>query len=97
MRFHLALGFHHKTQTHPVAGQLAGGQPNAKRSHVPQWCEPTAPVAQLLQALLCPGQVIGFLDAGAGEVLTQCGVLRGQGLCGVQRLGAHLAHVVDSH
>jgi len=41
--------------------------------------------------------MVGFLNAGLGELLSQRGAGRGEGLGGVKRLGADLSHVVNAH
>ena len=41
--------------------------------------------------------MVGFLNAGLGKLRSQSGAGRGEGLGGVKRLGADLAHVVNAH
>jgi len=41
--------------------------------------------------------VVGFFAAGFGQLGAQGRVAAGQGLAGVKRLGAHLAHMVHPH
>ena len=41
--------------------------------------------------------MVGFLNAGQSKLVSQRGAGRGEGLRGVKRLGADLAHVVNAH
>jgi hypothetical protein len=41
--------------------------------------------------------MVGFLNAGFGKLLPQCGARRGEGLGGVKRLGADLADMIHTH
>ena len=75
---------------------------DAERARVPERIEQGWTGSKLTQPLRGPGQVIGLLLTGGlqlacqrlvGSLSTACR----QGLGGVQRLGAHFAHVVDPH
>ena len=76
---------------------LASHQPQAKGTDVPQGVEQRGPSAQLVQALLRPGQVVFFLLASLAEMLAQARIARAQGLGGIKRLGADFTHVVHAH
>ena len=96
MCLHLVFGLHHKAQADPVA-QPPGQQAQAKSAGIPQGVEQRGPRAQLGQALAGPGQVVGFLQAGLLELRAQRLIAGHQRLRRVERLGAHLAHMVHPH
>jgi hypothetical protein len=93
---HLALGFHHEAEAGLVA-QAAGDEADAERTQVPERIEHALARAELAQPLGRPGQMVGFLCGGLGELTPQRGVGRGQRLRAVERLGADLADVIDPH
>jgi hypothetical protein len=64
MRFHLVFRFHHKAQAQAVA-HLARNQPEPEGTGIPQRVQQRRPVAQLVQTLFGPCQMIGFSSAGA--------------------------------
>ena len=97
VRLDLALGLDHETQAQAVAAQAPGQQTDAEGAGVPERVEQRGAVAQLVQALARPGQVIGFLARGGVQVAAQLGIGRAQRLRRVKRLRAHLADVIDSH
>ena len=92
----LALGFDDEAQAPGIAG-TPGCQAERKGTGVPQRVEQAGPVAEFAQALLGPGQVVGFFARGRGHLRAQGRRARGQRLGLVQRLGADLAHMIDAH
>ena len=79
VRLDLLFGLHHKTQAHAVA-QPACQQPQAECPGIPQGIEQRPSGTQFVQPLLGPGQVVGFLGAGALEVLAQAAIAGGKRL-----------------
>ena len=96
MGLHLTLGFDDEAQAPGIAGTPCR-QAEGEGAGVPQRVEQTRPVAQLAQALLGPGQVIGFFARSRKHLLAQARCARCQCLRLVQRLGANLADMIDAH
>ena len=53
--------------------------------------------AQFVQALLAPGQVLGFLVGGGQQGALCFRIARGERLASIKRLRAHLAAMIDTH
>lgn len=96
MSFDLSLGFHHKTQTCPITGQ-GRERADGEGACIPQWIQQTRPRFQLFQPGLAPGQMIRFLAGGLEQQIPGGGAAGGKSLPVVQRLGGHLAGMVDAH
>jgi hypothetical protein len=96
MGFHLALGLDHKAQAGGVA-QAPSQQTDAKRAGIPKRVQRAAVSAQLAQALLGPGQVVGFFARRFLHLLAQQRAAGTDRLRLIQRLGTDLAHMVHPH
>ena len=96
MPFHLTLGFHDKAQADRITG-TSRDQADRESARVPQRVQQAGVRVEFAQALLGPGQMIGFFARRVGELLAQVSATRAQALCAVKRLGADLADVVHPH
>ena len=96
MLFHLALGLHHETQADAVACPPRS-QADGKGAGIPERVQQTGPGAQIGQAVLGPGQVVGLLTPGRLHLGAQDRAAGGQRLGGIQRLGADFTDVVHPH
>jgi hypothetical protein len=92
----LALGLDHEPEADRIA-DAPGQQPDAERAGVPERVQETRPRAEFAQALLRPGEVVGLFACGVLELAAQRIVPRRERLRRVERLGAHLANMVDAH
>ena len=96
MGLHLPLGLHHKSEADAVTGQPRNCA-NRKSPAVPEWHQVTDSAAELVQTLARPGEVIQFFLRCVGKMGLQQWIAAGQRLRLIERLRAHLAHVVDAH
>ncbi len=96
MTFHLSLGLGYEPQAGAVAEQR-GERADAKGAGIPERIEHAGAGPQLLEPGLAPGEMIGFLAGGVKHEISDIRVPREQGLRMVERLGGHLAGVVDPH
>ena len=96
MRLDLALGLRHEAQAQLVA-QPARHQAQSEGARIPERIEQAGAAAELGNALRAPRKMVFFLARGALERLTRVRIARRQGLPLVERLRAHLAHMVDAH
>ena len=64
---------------------------------IPQRVEQARARAELLQARLAPGQMIGLLARGVEQQLAGCGGAGDEGLAVIERLGGDLAGMIDAH
>ncbi len=70
MLLDLAFRFNHEAQADAVPG-AAGQQADAERARVPQRIEPARVGAEFGQALLRPGEVVGFFARRGLELALQ--------------------------
>jgi hypothetical protein len=96
MTFDLPLRFSDEAEAGAVAHQRGEGA-NAEGSRIPERVQHARAAAQLLEAGLAPGQVVGFLAGGIEHELPDPGISREQGLGVVQRLRGHFPGVVHPH
>ena len=96
MLLDLALGLDDEAQAGTVA-QARRAPADRKRACIPERIEQRGPVAEFLQALLGPGEMVCLLARGFLELLAQPLVAGGQRLRGVERLRADLADMVHPH
>jgi hypothetical protein len=96
MAHHLALGFDDEAEAPAIAGE-ARDRADGEGAQIPQGIEPARPFAELLQALVAPAQVIALLPRGLLHGLALTRRARGHRLAVIERLGRHLARVIDAH
>ena len=93
---HLALGLGHEAEADAVTEAGRHGT-DGEGSGVPQRPEQAGPGIEFAEALLAPGEVVGFLAGGLEQHVAE---FRGPGerrLAMVERLGGHFSGMVDPH
>src|SRR5882757_7859816 len=90
----LPLGFRHEAQADAVT-QAGSQQPDRERAGIPERIEPADTVAEFLESLPGPGQVVDFLARCTLERRAHLTLAGAEGLPFVQRLRADLADVID--
>ena len=96
MRHYLAFGFSDESEVPSISGE-PGEAADGERAGVPQWVEQTFVRAQFFDALFAPGKMIVFFRRRTPHAFTNARVAGGQCLAAIQRLGANLADMVNSH
>src|SRR3954468_21931707 len=96
MLFHLPLGFREKSQI-PSVAERSGDRPDRKGAEIPDGIEQAGAASKLAHPLRAPGQVVLFFPCRALERLTRMRIFGRQRLTLIERLRAHLAHVVNAH
>jgi len=96
MSLHLTFSFGHETQA-PRIPQSAGNEAEPESAGIPERIQQRRPITQIVQALACPGQVIGLFVRSFKELSAQAWIARHGCLGCVKRLCTDFSDMVDSH
>ena len=92
----LTFGLDHEAET-PFVARQTRQRAQREGAGIPERIEQALAVAEFLQPLFAPGQMVVLLLGRALQTLTGLGQLGGERLALIERLGTDLARVVDAH